>query len=130
MSIIISMDLASKYFKWHFIDKPKEIIQNIKNLFNFGLYFFSLKQLLVSFFAPWKGITWETGRGFDLQVYLETFFGNAISVVIGVMVRIVLIAFFLIYELIILTIGIVYLLFWLALPIIIVFLLIKSLQYV
>lgn len=130
MGIIIPMDSASKYFKWHYIDKPKQIIQNIRNLFNFGLYFFSLKQIIVSFFTPWKGITWQTGRGFDLQVYLETLIGNIISIVIGMIMRTFLIIFCLIFEIIILTLGFIYLLTWLLLPLIIIWLLIKSFQYV
>ncbi|GMX58709.1 MAG: hypothetical protein MCSN_3630 [Candidatus Microsyncoccus archaeolyticus] len=124
------MDSASKYFKWHYIDKPKQIIQNIKNLFNFGLYFFSLKQIIVSFFTPWKGITWQTGRGFDLQVYLETLIGNIISIVIGMVMRTFLIIFCLIFETIILILGLAYLLIWFLMPLIIIWLLIKSFQYV
>jgi hypothetical protein len=125
-----SNGFSSKYFKWHYIDKPKQIIQNIKNLFNFGLYFFSLKQIIVSFFTPWKGITWQTGRGFDLQVYLETLIGNIISIVIGMVMRTFLIIFCLIFETIILILGLAYLLIWFLMPLIIIWLLIKSFQYV
>ncbi len=124
------MDLSIKYFKWQFIDKPKEIIQSIKNVLSFGLYFFSLKQILVSFFTPWKGIVWQNGRGFDLQLYFENFIGNIISIVIGMILRTFLIILCLIFEIIILIIGITILLLWILLPIIIILLFIKSFQYV
>jgi len=124
------MDLSIKYFKWQFVDKPKEIIKTIKNVLSFGLYFFSLKQIVISFFTPWKGIVWENGRGFDLQLYLENLIGNIISIVIGIILRTALIIFCLIFELIVLILGILILLIWILMPIIIIILFIKSFEYV
>lgn len=124
------MDLSIKYFRWQFIDKPKEIIKAIKNVLSFGLYFFSLKQIILSFFTPWKKIVWENGRGFDLQLFLENLMGNIISIVIGIILRTFLIIFCLIFEIIVLVLGILILLFWMLLPIIIILILVKSFQYV
>ncbi|MDD3292823.1 MAG: hypothetical protein PHI45_00660 [Candidatus Pacebacteria bacterium] len=124
------MDLSIKYFKWQFIDKPKEIIKSIKNVLSFGLYFFSLKQIIVSFFTPWKGIVWENSRGFDLQLYFENFIGNIISIVIGMILRTFLIIICLIFEVVVLTLGILLLILWILMPIIIIYLFIKSFQYV
>jgi hypothetical protein len=119
------MDLVVKYLKWNFIDRPKEIIEAIKNVLVFGLHFFSLKQILVSFFTPWKKTDSESQGLFNFEVIA----GNIIAIAIGMVMRIFLIVFCLIFELIVLIVGIIALLIWMLLPLIIIYILIKSFQY-
>jgi hypothetical protein len=124
------MNLSAKYFKWHFINKPREIINTFKNLLSFGFYFFSLKQIFFSLFSPWKGISWKNSPGFDPQIFLENIIGNITSRIIGFLMRIILIAFCLAYELIILMSGIIILLLWILMPIIIILILFFAFKYV
>jgi hypothetical protein len=130
IGIIISMDIPTKYFRWQFVEKPKEIIKAIKNLLSFGLYFFSLKQLFLSLFSPWKGITWSYGRGFDAQVYFENIVGNITSRIIGFLMRITLIVACLIFEVIVFILGTLVLIIWMLMPLIIIGLFLLSFKYV
>ncbi|MFA5368987.1 MAG: hypothetical protein WC303_03270 [Candidatus Paceibacterota bacterium] len=112
--------LSIKYFSWQFIEKPKQIILIIKNYLMFGNHFFSIKNLLLSLFDPWKKITEDYGQGFNPSTYFNAFAGNLISRAIGFVVRLLFIAGFLIFETIILILGILFLLIWFLLPLIII----------
>ncbi len=119
-----------KYLKWQFVEKPKEITGAIKNFLAFGAYFFSLKQNIVYLFSPWKNITWSSGRGFDPQAIIESAFSNFISRIIGFFLRAFLIAFCLVCDLIVLTLGTALLLAWIFLPLIIILIFASALKYV
>ncbi len=124
------MNLILQYLQWQFIEKPKEILKAIKNFLSFGVYFFSIKQTFASLFAPWKNITWSTGRGFDIQAILESAFSNLISRIIGFILRVFLIVFFIIYEVLTAAFGIILLTLWILLPLIIVIIFISGIKYV
>ena len=120
------MDLVNKYLKWQFVDRPKKIIEGVKNALNFGLYFFSLKQVLISFFTPWKKTDIESQGILNFEIIM----GNLISIAVGMVMRAFLIVVCLAFEIIVLVIGILVFLIWILLPFIILCLLIISFKYV
>jgi len=71
---------------------------------------------LQTFFSPWRRITWDYGRGFNLGAYLFTLGSNLISRIIGAIMRSFLVAAGLAAQFAILLIGSFLLLFWFALP--------------
>ncbi|HCM36920.1 MAG: hypothetical protein A3J30_02745 [Candidatus Wildermuthbacteria bacterium RIFCSPLOWO2_02_FULL_47_9c] len=108
--------LLLRYVKWHFIDAPRNILRGWGNILWFNFNYFSVGLLLQTFFSPWRRITWDYGRGFNLGAYLFTLGSNLISRIIGAIMRSFLVAAGLAAQFAILLIGSFLLLFWFALP--------------
>jgi len=86
------------------------------NILWFNFNYFSVPLLLQTFFAPWRKISWDYEKGFDIGVYLFTFSSNLISRILGAIVRSFLIATGLAVQLVLLFLGGLLFLFWLVLP--------------
>ena len=114
---IVTQNLVSQYVAWYLIEVPAEILKGWKNFLVFNLNFFSVPNLLMSYFAPWRRYSVSYGRGFDVMVYLEAFFSNMIFRIIGAIVRTVLIFMGVVSEIFFLIAGLLVLLVWLALPV-------------
>lgn len=112
--------LLIKYMEWHYLVSTKEILKAWSNILWFLLNYFSIGLLIRTFFSPWRRITWDYGRGFDLGRYLFTFASNLISRILGALMRSFLIFLGIAGELVLLFLGSLFFLFWLALPALIV----------
>lgn len=83
----------------------KKLILNFfefwSNLFIFLPYFFSVSQLLKTFFYPWKNLIIEKKeQGFSLTQWLEGHFTNLVSRIIGATMRFSLLAFYFLLQLV------------------------------
>lgn len=121
----ISQNIVWQYLEWHFFDEPKAILKAWKNFLLFNLNYFSIFLLLKTLFSPWHQYRWSYPRGLDIPLYLEVFFSNLISRVLGAILRTVIILVGLIFEIIILILGFLVFLGWFILPAFLVFLLIR-----
>lgn len=101
------MNVFIKYLYWQLIITPKKVLFILKNYLVFGLDFFSIKETLRSLFSPWRRYLWDYGRGFDFARYFEVFLSNIITRIIGFIMRLFLIVFFIIYEIVVLGLGII-----------------------
>lgn len=108
------------FLSWHFADMPKKILQGWKNFLLSNLNYFSFGQLLKSFFSHWHRIKDSYGRGFDIQVYFSTFVANMISRLLGMVIRTVIIAAGVFFEIIIFVAGLVVLAVWIFWPVLVV----------
>lgn len=100
----------------------RDFIESVKNLHEFLFYFFSVKKLFLTLFRPWKNIT-STKKwvGLDLNEWLNKFSLNLISISIGFMMRLSLILFYFILEIIFLfSLPELFLIYCLYLPILLV----------
>ena len=122
MKFIILMltrrDIALLWLQWHFVDVPKEILRAWKNFLLFNLRFFSISFLIKTFFSYWHKYRWGYGRGFSAGRYLEAFFSNLTSRIIGAIIRFCVIILGLLTEIMIFFAGIIVLFLWIFLPII------------
>jgi len=109
------------FVDWHFCGVPKGIIKAWRNFLVFNFRYFSIGELFKTLFAPWHKMTDSYGRGFDLQRFINAFLGNMISRIMGALVRLALIAVGLAFEIFILLAGLTVLLFWVFLPLWLVF---------
>jgi len=100
------MNIFIKYLYWQLILTPQKVLIILKNYLAFGFDFFSIKETLRSLFSLWRRYLWNYGRGFDFGRYFEVFISNVITRIIGFIMRLFLITFFLIYELTVLVLGI------------------------
>lgn len=114
------LNIFLKWLFWHFIEMPKAIANGWGNFLKFNFHYFSIGALIKSLFSPWKGDVGDYGRGFDAKKYFDTFFGNMISRVLGAIIRLVIIAFGLVFGVLTFVIGSFVLLIWICLPIIVV----------
>ncbi len=101
------MNIFIKYLYWQLILTPKKVLTILKNYLAFGFDFFSIKETLRSLFSPWRRYLWDYGRGFDIGKYLEVLLSNIITRVIGFVMRLFLITFFIVYEIVVLILGII-----------------------
>ena len=111
--------LLLRYIKWHYLEASRDILKAWGNILWFNFHYFSVPLLLQTFLAPWRRITWDYGRGFDIGGYLFTFASNLISRILGAIVRSFLIIAGLTVQLALLFLGSFLFLLWFALPAII-----------
>lgn len=112
------MILILEYFYWQFIETPQRIVRVFGNLIWFGFNYFSVLYCLKTLFSPWKRINWSCERGFNLGNKIETCFSNGLARLIGFIMRVFILSFWLVYNIIISLIFIITLLLWILFPII------------
>jgi len=123
------MNILLKYLRWQFIDSPKKVLMIIGNYLLFGTDLFSIKESLGSLFSPWRRQTCSYGRGLDIGKIAEAFSSNLIARIIGFIMRLFLIAAFIIYEAACLLVGSIVFLFVLTYPVLAVWGIIYSFKY-
>jgi hypothetical protein len=116
---MLFLTLLQHYLVWHYTRAFGEIAHVSKNLLWFVIYYFSIPQLIRSYFAPYRRITEERKRGFSLEDMASVLIINIISRIIGVVLRttIILSGFTSLLSLFVLTL-ITYVV-WLAAPVLI-----------
>lgn len=108
------------YLEWHFVDRPKAILEGWFNCLKFNLNYWSIAVLLKTYFSHWRRYRYSYGKGLDLGRYLEAFSFNMLSRVIGAIMRTFFVVAGLAAEILIFLIGLFALLFWLLMPLVLV----------
>lgn len=119
--ISLTKNILVQYLVWHFFDVPKEILRGWKNYLFSNLNYFSIPLLFQTFFSHWRQYKWDYGRGFDISRYIEAFFSNLISRILGVIMRSVLIFIGILTEIFIILLGLICFVGWIFLPVFILF---------
>ncbi|MDD4990510.1 MAG: hypothetical protein PHW31_04395 [Candidatus Pacebacteria bacterium] len=109
-----------KWVFWHFVEATRSIFLGWKNFLKFNLNYFSIGLLLKHLLRPWRADKGAYARGFDIKQYFNTFLGNMISRILGAIIRLVVIAAGLVFEIVIFFAGLFVLLFWIFLPVIVI----------
>ena len=113
----MSRILFIQYLTWHFFDVPKEILQAWKNFLYFNFNYFSVPDLLKTYFSYWRGYYYPYGKKWDPMRWFEAFvFNNIMSRTIGVMFRTVFIVIGIALEIPIFLGGIIIFIGWFLLP--------------
>jgi hypothetical protein len=116
---MLFISVSHHYLLWHYTKAFGEIFHVWKNIAWFTFHFFSIPQLLRSYFSPWRRMTEERSKGFDFEDLASFLIINLISRIVGVFLRTVVIISG-IASLIILLVGIITVyIFWILAPIII-----------
>lgn len=87
MLVVVIQD----YFLWHYTKAFHEIFHVWKNFVWFIINFFSLPQLLKSFFAPWKRMTEDLHQGFSFENIASYLIIGLLSRLVGVVMRSIII---------------------------------------
>ena len=126
----MGINILSLYLVWQFCDVPKAILKAWKNFLSFNLNYFSVSMLLRTFFSHWRKYRYSYGKGFSIKRYFEAFTFNAMSRIIGAMLRTVFIFFGLFLEIFIVLFGAIIFLGWLLLPFLLIFILIFGIELI
>jgi len=119
-----------QYLSWQFLEMPRDILAGWRNFLKFGLNYFSVSLLVRTFFSPWHKYTWAYPKGFDIGKYLEVFFSNLITRILGVILKSFLIFFGILAEIFIFLLGLILFFGWLILPILLISGFIFGIKYV
>jgi hypothetical protein len=106
---------------WQFFEVSGNILKAWRSFLLFNLNYFSIPLLLKTFFSHWRKYRWSYGKGFDIKRYLEAFFSNLISRILGAIVRFFLIFIGLLAEIFVIFAGGIIFLSWLVLPALLIF---------
>ncbi|MDO8470849.1 MAG: hypothetical protein Q7S63_02620 [bacterium] len=112
--------LVADYLVWHFIQAPKEILGAWYRVCSYSFTYFSTPVLVQTLFSPWRRSEWGYPRIFDLGKFLETFFSNIISRILGAIMRIFMIFFGILGELCVFFAGMLVFILWLLAPFLVV----------
>lgn len=115
------------YMKWHYGRALFTTFTFWKNLMTFLLNYFSVKNLLLNFFAPFKRLGNIKLEQFKILKYVYTFLFNLLGVFVEVFLRLLLIILASFVFAVFIVFLPVSLLIWLLLPVFIAFLLVSGL---
>lgn len=104
------------YILWHYTKAFGEIAHISKNFFWFTTHFFSLPQLIRSYFAPWKRMTEERGDTFNFEDLAGFIIINILSRLVGMILRTTIILTGTVALLIVLLCTIATYVFWIMAP--------------
>ena len=110
--------ILKQFLEWYFIETPKGILKAWKNFLIFNLNYFSFASVLKSYFSPWHSYKMYYPKSLNFQKYFEVWSFNAVSRIIGAIVRTFLIIIGIFFEVLFFFIGLTIFLFWIFWPII------------
>lgn len=84
---MLFLSILHHYILWHYTRAFAEIFHVWVNLFWFAFNFFSIPQLLRSYFSPWKRMTEGRGQTFNFEDIAGFVIINLISRIIGMILR-------------------------------------------
>ena len=111
------------YFKWHYSKAIVSLTKIWKNFLYFLFEFFSIQLLFKNFFDPWKRMTDNYPKSFNLKKYFYAFLANIIIRLVGMLMRLALIIIGLVACLLLIIAYPVAVAIWLLLPLIVIYLL-------
>jgi len=80
--------MMNLFFEWYFLEIPRKIRKIWGNYLWFFPRYFALADLARDFLSPWKGLVFRREkRGLDFGDIFSAMFGNAISRVLGAIMR-------------------------------------------
>lgn len=116
----MSQNILIQYLEWHFLDSTKGVLAGWKNCLRFNLNYWSLPILTRTLFSHWRRYKYAYGKPFSFTRYFEVFTFNMLSRIMGFLMRSVLIILGFLAEICVFAAGIIVLLFWLALPLLLI----------
>lgn len=117
------LTIVHHYLLWHYTRAFMELFHVWFNFIWFVVHFFSIPQLMRSWFAPWKRMVEGRGEKWNLEDLAGFIIIGLISRIIGFIMRTVVIAIGLVSLFIVVVGGFLVYAFWIAAPIVIISLL-------
>lgn len=107
------------FFHWYYDEAAAGILEIWKNFLVFAWQFFSISELSLTLFAPWRrDVGIQTWRGWHPVKSIELIFTNMLSRLIGAAVRLCVICFGLVVFLFLLIFGLEFIILWVSFPLV------------
>jgi hypothetical protein len=113
-------NIFSEWLFWHFYEMPKFLLGVWKNYILFAFNYFSLPVLLKSLFAPWHRYKWNYPKIINVGEFFNTLASNAFSRLIGALMRIILIAVGILFQIFVIFAGLIIFLLWMLSPLFVI----------
>lgn len=107
---------AVLFLRWLFVESTAKVFKTWMFFLRFGMDIFSIPLLVRTFWYPWRRYFTGYPKGFNPALIFESFFGNIMSRVIGMILRIFFILLGIVFDAFIFVIGLVALALWVAGP--------------
>jgi hypothetical protein len=120
---MLFLSIVHHYFFWHYSRAFIELFTTWKNFVWFIGHYFSLKQLLFSWFSPWKRTIEGRGEKWNFEDLAGYIIINLVSRIVGAVIRTIIIFLGLVSLLASIILGVCALIFWLFAPLVIISLL-------
>lgn len=120
MRYMLFLSIVSNYMLWHYSRAFLEIFHVWFNFIWFTVHFFSIPQLMGSWFSPWKRIVEERGNRWDFEDLAGFVIIGLLSRIVGFFIRTIVIASGLISLFFVVVCGFATYVFWLAAPLFII----------
>jgi len=112
------MPIVLVFWRWYYGYAFKNILTAWRNYILFVLHYFSIPLLLRTLFAPWRRDITLKPHGFDFKKIFEYVAFNGISRGLGFLVRFCTIIFGIIFLVVVIISGAIFVLVWIFLPLI------------
>ncbi len=127
---MILVSILHHYLFWHYTQAFKQIFHVWLNLLWFTINFFSIPQLTLSLFSPWKRMVEGRGRKFNLEDFAGYIIIGFLSRVIGFVMRSIVIAAGLFFLFLVIIMGFTTYIFWIVAPVVIIGMLALGITYI
>ena len=117
---MLFLSVAHQYLLWHYTRAFGEIFHVWLNFIWFVIHFFSLPQMVGSWFSPWKRMVEGRGRKWNLEDLAAFVIVGLISRIIGAILRTLVIIVGIICLFITIVGGVGVFVFWVGAPFIII----------
>jgi hypothetical protein len=117
---MLFLSMVRHYFVWHYSRALSEIFHIWLNFLWFTIHFFSIPQLIRSWFAPWKRITADRGKRWSFEDMAGYVIIGLLTRLIGFIIRTSIIATGLIALFFVIIGGLIVYVIWIAIPIIMI----------
>jgi ATP-dependent Clp protease ATP-binding subunit ClpC len=106
-----------KFFSWHYSEGIRKFLSIWKNFIDYFWIHFSVGLLLRTLLFPWKrDVSRVMQRGFHPVLFVQNFFINSVTRILGLIIKTFVILFALSLEILTLLSGFCFFLIWLAFP--------------
>lgn len=116
--------LPLSYVKWHYTTAYVDFYRIAKNYLWFFWHFFAIPLHLRTLFIPWRRLSEETGRYFDLERTFERIIVNTLMRVVGMLIRLIFIFIGLIVIASAFIMVVIAGIFWTMLPVFLIYIII------
>ncbi|MCB9812370.1 hypothetical protein H6778_01800 [Candidatus Nomurabacteria bacterium] len=120
---MLFLSFVHHYLRWHYFRAWSELFHVWLNLLWFTIHFFSIPQLMRTWFSPWKRIVEERGNKWNLEDLAGFIIIGLISRLLGFIMRTVIIMIGLVCLFLVVSSGLLFFVFWFGAPFVIIALL-------
>lgn len=80
-------NIISNYFRWHYGKAFAELFHLWLNFLWFIIHLFSIREMFLALFAPWRRMTEQKKKGFSFENFAAYIIVNLLSRIIGFIMR-------------------------------------------